>query len=401
MPSERDMQPISIFSAATREDPYPVYTMLREEHPVYREPVFGTYVLTRFKDVYDVLKDHGTFSSAQGISPGLQSTSGAMMTTMITSDPPRHTRLRALVNRSFTPRVLQSLEPWLVSLVDDILDGWESNRDIDVVETLTVPVPVAAIARLLGISAEDTERFKEWSDAVVGATDGGLPEESRKKIGDMMRYFAAEIAERRQSPRDDLVSTITFAEVDGERLTDLEMLSFCLLLLVAGNETTTNLLSNLLAVLSQRPDLWALLRREPERTQAAVDEALRHDSPVQMLFRSATTDVTLHGVQIQAGSRIAVAYGAANRDPREFQDPDDFSLERSLKQHVAFGYGIHYCLGAPLARLEARVVLDRLVARFDRITSGETAGQRVPSSILRGFQSLPLRFTREKESAQV
>ncbi|HMO95269.1 MAG TPA: cytochrome P450, partial [Tepidiformaceae bacterium] len=283
MPSERDMQPISIFSAATREDPYPVYTMLREEHPVYREPVFGTYVLTRFKDVYDVLKDHGTFSSAQGISPGLQSTSGAMMTTMITSDPPRHTRLRALVNRSFTPRVLQSLEPWLVSLVDDILDGWESNRDIDVVETLTVPVPVAAIARLLGISAEDTERFKEWSDAVVGATDGGLPEESRKKIGDMMRYFAAEIAERRQSPRDDLVSTITFAEVDGERLTDLEMLSFCLLLLVAGNETTTNLLSNLLAVLSQRPDLWALLRREPERTQAAVDEALRHDSPVQML----------------------------------------------------------------------------------------------------------------------
>ncbi len=394
MTTERETQPISVFGSAAREDPYPVYATLREEYPVYREPAYGTYVLTRFKDVYDVLKDHGRFSSALGISPGLQSNSGAMMTTMITSDPPRHTRLRALVNRSFTPRVLESLEPWLVTLVDDILDSWEAGRDIDVVHALTVPIPVAAIARLLGISAEDTERFKDWSDAVVGATDGGLPEESRQKIGDMMRYFAAEIAERRQAPRNDLVSTITFAEVDGERLTDLEMLGFCLLLLVAGNETTTNLLSNLLAVLAQKPDLWAALRDDPSRVSAAVDEALRFDSPVQMLFRSTTTDMNLHGVEIPAGSRVAVAYAAANRDPREFADPDEFSLDRDLKQHLAFGYGIHYCLGAPLARLEARVALERLIARFAKVAPGDSPGRRVPSSILRGFSSLPLRFSR-------
>jgi cytochrome P450 len=387
-------QEIRLFSGQAREDPYALYAQLREQSPVYREPEFGTYVLTRFADVYGALKDHATFSSSQGISPGLQSTSGALMTSMITTDPPRHSRLRALVNRSFTPRVLGNLEPWLSNLVDELLDAFADTEDVEVVRALTVPLPVMAIARVLGIPPEDRERFKEWSDAVVGATDRAIPEEEREKIREMMRYFAATIAARKESPQDDLVSTIAFAEVDGERLTDLEMLGFCLLLLIAGNETTTNLLSNVLHLLARRPDLWAQLREDPSRVRSAVEEGLRYDSPVQMLFRTTTGDIEMHGQTIPAGARVAVGYAAGNRDGREFSDPDEFRLDRGLLQHIAFGHGIHYCLGAPLARLEARVALERLTARFATITAGGGHPRRVPSAILRGFESLPLRFAK-------
>lgn len=389
MTTEREVR---LFGSEARHDPYPLYARLREEFPVYREPEFGTLVLSRFSDVYEALKDHATFSSAMGISPGLQSGSNPLMTTMITTDPPRHTRLRALVNRSFTPRVLANLEPWLRELVDQLIDQFARGDDVDVVSGLTVPLPVLAIARVLGIPEEDRERFKEWSDAVVGATDGAIPEEERIKIREMMSYFAATIAERKEQPRDDLVSTIVFAEVDGERLNDLEMLGFCILLLIAGNETTTNLLSNVLNVLAGRPDLWERLRSDSSAIGAAVEEGLRYESPVQMLFRTAVRDVELHGSAIPAGSRVAVAYAAANRDPREFAEPDEFRLDRGLGQHVAFGYGIHYCLGAPLARLEARVALERLTARFATVSHGVREPRRVPSTILRGFEFLPLKF---------
>lgn len=384
---------ISLFGGKSRLDPYPVYSWLRENQPVYLEPDFGTYALTRYEDVYGALRDHGTFSSAQGISPGLRSSSGAMLTTMIMTDPPRHTRLRALVSRAFTPRVLALLEPWLASLVDDLIDAFPDSGDIDAVAQLTVPLPVTAIARVMGIPEEDGSKFKAWSDAVVGATDGTIAEEARAKILEMMQYFGATIARRKAEPGDDLMSTIAFAEVDGERLTDPEMLGFCLLLLIAGNETTTNLLGNALSVLAARPDLWEALRANPARIPEAVEESLRFESPVQALFRTVTRDVELHGVPIPSGSKVAVCYAAANRDFREFPDPDDFRLDRGLLAHVAFGYGIHYCLGAPLARLEAKVALERLTSRFRSLSAGLGEKKRVSSSILRGFEYLPLRFS--------
>lgn len=385
--------PVSLFGAEARIDPYPLYSRVREEQPVYLEPDFGTYALTRYEDVYEVLKDHETYSSAQGISPGMRASSGAMLTTMIMMDPPRHSRLRALVIRSFTPRVLGLLEPWLVGLVDELIDAFPASGDVDVVSQLTVPLPVTAIARVMGIPEEDGARFKEWSDAVVGATDRMVAEEDRAKIFEMMQYFGATIARRKAEPGDDLMSTIAFAEVDGERLTDPEMLGFCLLLLIAGNETTTNLLGNALNLLAARPDLWSALRADPAKVPEAVEEALRYESPVQALFRTTTRDVELHGVQMPAGSKVAVCYAAANRDFREFPDPDDFRLDRGLLGHVAFGYGIHYCLGAPLARLEAKVALERLTARFGLVSAGAGEKKRVPSSILRGFEHLPLRFS--------
>lgn len=385
------MDRVSIFDEAARADPYPLYAQLRKASPVYLEPDFDTYVLTRFDDVYDALRDHSTYSSAQGIAPGLRGSGGMMTTTLITTDPPRHTRLRSLVNRAFTPRVLGTLEPWLVDVVDELLADMPTD-DVDIVEKLTVPLPVTAIARLLGVAAGDRDRFKRWSDAVVGVTDRGIENDAREQLAEMMQYFASEIAARKEAPLHDLLTTIVEAEIDGERLTDLEMLGFCLLLLVAGNETTTNLLSNLLHVLAGRPDLWQALRNDRSLVPGAIEEALRYDSPVQGLWRTTTRPVTLRDVPIPEGSRVMVCYAAANRDPDEFPDPEEFRLDRNLDLHVAFGYGIHYCLGAPLARLESKVALNALLDRYDELALGRTRGERLPTSILRGFKKLNLRL---------
>lgn len=384
---------ISVFDPAIRDNPYPTWRLLQSEMPVYKEPDFGTFVLTRFRDVYGVLRDHETFSSAQGIAPGIQNVSAgsSIMTTMITSDPPRHTRLRSLVNRAFTPRVLADLEPWLGTLVKQLVDDM-GTKDVDVVDALTVPLPVTAIARLMGIPEADRERFKDWSDAVVGVTDTGISGSRREKVAEMMGYFARTIAERREEPRGDLVSTIVLAEVDGQRLTDLELLGFCLLLLIAGNETTTNLLGNLLNILSTRPDLWTKLREDRSLVGPAIEEALRLDSPIQCLWRMTTKDVEFHGVPIPKDSWVMVSYAAANRDPDEFPNPEEFRLDRQLSQHVAFGFGIHYCLGAPLARLETKVALNELLDRYETMSPGASGAERFPSSLLRGFGTLHLDF---------
>lgn len=376
-----------IFTIASQLDPYPLYAQLREQAPVYLEPQFGTFVLTRFDDVYGALRDHATFSSAQGIAPGL-SEGGAVMATMITSDPPRHTRLRALVNSAFTPRMIAHLEPWMRQVVDELLDGVSGETDI--VEALTYPLPVMVIARLLGIPEEDHPKFKAWSDAVVGVTDFGIADSARDEIREMFAYFSGVIAERAHEPRNDLISAVVHAEIDGEKLNERELLGFCLLLLVAGNETTTNLLGNFLAVLSADQNLQETLRADRSLLPAAVEEALRFDSPVQALWRRTTRDVELHGVTIPAGQQVLMGYAAANRDPRAFPDPDTYRVDRNPARHLAFGYGIHYCLGAPLARAEARIAVDALLDRYQRLEPGATPGSRVPSSLLRGFGKLPM-----------
>jgi hypothetical protein len=383
------MVEVSLFSPEVLADPYPVYARLRREAPVYREPDAGSYVLTRFDDVYGVLRDHETFSSAKGIAPGMQSSPIPML---VMTDPPRHTRLRALVNKAFTPRVLAQLEPWLVEVVDSLLEEMPA-KDVDIVEALTVPLPVTAIARLLGIPETDRERFKRWSDAVVGVTDYGVGQDRQAQIGEMMQYFAVKIGERKAAPLQDVLSTIAHAEIDGEGLTDIEMLGFCLLLLVAGNETTTNLLSNMLNVLAGRPDLWERLRAEPGLVPNAVEEALRYDSPVQGLWRTTSRPVEMHGVEIPEGAKVMAGYAAANRDPEEFDNPDEFVPDRNFDLHMAFGYGIHYCLGAPLARLETKVAIEGLLKRYAAVSPGQSGGTRLPTAILRGFGSLHLALT--------
>lgn len=390
MPGDNQSE-IRLFTEETLGNPYAVYAQLRETAPVYREPQFGTYALTRFDDVYNVLRDHATFSSAQGIAPGL-SEGGAVMSTMITADPPRHTRLRALVNSAFTPRMIARLEPWMREVVEDLIR--EADGDVDIVDRLTYPLPVMVIARLMGIPESDHAQFKRWSDAVVGVTDFGVSESAKDEIREMFAYFSEIIAARREDAQQDLISAVVHAEIDGERLTDRELLGFCLLLLVAGNETTTNLLGNLLAIISTDVDIQGQLRDEPTKIQAAVEETLRYDSPVQALWRRTTKPVVLQGVDVPEGSGILVGFAAANRDWRAFPEPDTFKLDRGLSRHVAFGYGIHYCLGAPLARVEAKIAIEALLTNFPQIRAGSRPARRVPSHLLRGYAELPLELRR-------
>lgn len=378
--------PLEAFSTRVVNDPYPTYAWLRKNSPVHHNTAQNEWILSRFQDVYDALRNHKDFSSTalggQG-GPGFP---------LISDDPPRHTRLRSLVNRAFTPTVIRKLEPFVLSTCEEMLDAISSN-ETDIVHALTIPFPVIVIAKMMGIADKDRERFKLWSDALTGLLDGAAREGQGQVIMEMFPYFAKEIEKRRSDAMDDLIGAVANAEVEGERLSDQEIIGFCLLLLVAGNETTTNLLGNMLNVLAESPATWQRLRGEPGLAEMAVEETLRFDSPIQFIYRKAMRDIELHGERIPQGARVVVGFASANRDPENFDNPDEFSLDRDLKRHLAFGHGIHFCLGAPLARLEGRIALELMLARYDCIER-TAPGERLPSHLLRGFHHLPIRLGR-------
>lgn len=374
------MSKLVFFDQQQLDDPYPRYRFWREHHPIWRDASSGMWVLSRQQDVFDTLRDHTRFSS---------SAMGGMLP-LISDDPPRHTQLRGLVNRAFTTGMLKSMTPAIEevasALVGTMLDG-----EVDAVTALTTPLPVIVISRLMGIPEQRRDDFKRWSDALTGTLAGAMPMERRQDVAEMAAYFQGLITERRARPGEDLVSAIVNAEIDGTRLSDNDIVGFNILLLIAGNETTTNLLGNLLNVLVDRPDLWAELRANPQSIEAAIEEALRYDSPVQFLMREATTDVELHGQRIRKGERVIVVLGSANRDPAVYPDPDTFRLDREKARHHAFGYGIHFCIGAPLARLEARIALTALLRRAQTLGRGAGRAERVHSLLLRGFHHLHVR----------
>jgi hypothetical protein len=254
-----------------------------------------------------------------------------------------------------------------------------------------MPLPVKVIARLLGIPGEEYPTFKRWSDTFISALVSISLEERMQNTQEMVGYFGKMAAARRANGAEDLITALVQAEVDGESLEEWEILGFCLLLLIAGNETTTNLMSNILNILVDRPDLWQRLREDRSLVETVIEETLRYESPVQQLLRVATHDVEVSGVKISEGEMVAVFFAAANRDPQEFPNPDEFRLDRDLRNHVAFGMGIHYCLGAPLARAEARITLNAFLDRFPGLKRGQApAVRQTASPIIFGFQQLPL-----------
>ncbi len=382
---------VDVFTREHQEDPYPAYDWLRRNAPVYREPRFGGYLLTRYADVYGALRDHDTYSSAMGVSPRPVGGSSMGNLAIVTSDPPRHTHLRQLVNRAFTPRVVAAMRAHIEEIVRGLLDevDGDGGAEFDFVQRLSTPLPVIVIAELLGVPAERRKDFKRWSDALVGSFDQEVLTFS-PDVAEMIAYFASAYAERRTTPTADLLSALLAAEIEGEKLNDGELMSFAVILLVAGNETTTNLLGNLVNILVDRPDLWAAMREDGACVPAAVEEVLRFDSPVQLLARGLKRDVELHGTTMAAGSKVLVSFGSANRDADEWPEADDFRLDRNLSRHVAFGHGIHYCLGAPLARMEAEVAISAIIARYGALERGSAAGQRLHSTVIRGFEHLPV-----------
>ena len=380
-----------VFSDSFREDPYPVYAALRESRPVYREPRYGGYLLTRFDDVLAALTDAATFSSAQGPGP-MPSSSLSSAAALPATDPPHHDQLRALVNKGFTPRRVAASEPQILEttrrLVDDLDD------EFDLVSSLSIPLPVVVIAEMLGVESERLPDFRKWSDAFVGLLESPPTPELMDAAQGLLGYFGALAEERRREPKEDLISAIVHAEIDGRRLEQSELDGFWIILLVAGNETTTNLISNQLRILSERPDLWKRLRDDRSLVSAAVEETVRFDCPVQNLGRQTTREVEISGMTIPEDSRVIVSYGAANRDPAAFEAAEEYRPERSERRHMGFGQGVHFCLGAGLARLEGRIALNALLDRYETIEPGSGAPVRLQSSVIRGFESLPLRGTR-------
>jgi cytochrome P450 len=356
---------------------------------VYREPRYGAWLLTRFDDVDAALRDHETWRSGAGPAPMPMPGGGPPLPLLAATDPPQHDQLRGLVSRAFTPRRVAAARPRIIAFAKRIVDELPEG-EFDVVERLSIPLPVAVIAEILGVDASHQDDFRRWSDATVGLMEGPPAPDKLAATGELVAHFRELAALRRKAPRDDLISDLLAAEIDGRRLSEAELDAFFVMLLVAGNETTTNLISNQLHVFAGRPDLWKACREDRSLVPIALEETLRFDSPVQNLGREATRDVDLHGVRIPKGDRLVVSFGAANRDPAVFEAPDEYRLDRGECRHLAFGQGRHFCLGTGLARLEGRVALDTLLDRFAEIEPGGTP-QRLHSTVIRGFESLPLR----------
>jgi len=397
------------FAPDVIDDPYPHYARLRDEAPVCRIEADNLWMVTRYDDVAAVLHDPATYSSEQGMGELMSGKVGRnrvrasdllgldlrAMRVLIATDPPDHTRLRRLLSRAFTPRAITELEPHLretcESLVEDLLAAADRGEG-DLVAQLAFPFPVIVIAELLGIPPERRDDFKRWSDALVGALSGNWnPVEAQQTLTEMFLYLADVVERRRREPGDDLISRLVAGSDpdDPDSLSSIEITLFAVLLLVAGNETTTNLLGNGAAALAAHPDQARLLHDQPDLLPAAIEEILRWDGPIQGLFRGTTRPVTLAGVDLPAGAMLLVSFAAANRDSRHFPDADRFDIRRRPTDHLAFGHGIHYCLGASLARLEARLVGETLLARDARLEPLPGAS-RVESSLLRGFTRFPV-----------
>jgi cytochrome P450 len=416
------------FCDAQRDDPYPAYARLRRHGPVTQVEKTGAYVVARHADVSFVLRHPELFSSSamqammtRPVASGFVASGGALPAaqasrlatklkampialgdvmgarSLIASDPPSHGPLRGLVNRGFTPRRIAALEERVRAIARKALDELEGERELDLVSRFFVPLPVTVIAELLGVEAERSADFKRWSDTLVAGATGGAgaqrPEALLEDIAELTTYMAGAIAERRRRAREDLISTLIRAEDGGAGLSPAEVVMFTLLLLVAGNETTTNLLGNTLLALHAHPEELAHVRRDPRRIPALVEEALRYDGPIQFLFRQAREDVELAGVRIPAGATVIPLLGSANRDAAVFPEPDRFDVARSTQGHLAFGVGIHFCLGASLARLEARVALEELLARYAGFEPLAPRVEYVDSYLVRGPKRLPVRLS--------
>jgi cytochrome P450 len=373
-------------------DPFPAYARLRAEAPVARNAKVGFWVLSKHADVLAASTDPSTFCSRQGILLLEIGADYASPPTMMHTDPPEHTRYRALAQPGFTPSLIRSLEPAVRVRARALLAEIEPEVPRDVVAPVTLPFPLQIIAELLGIPEEEWPRFHRWSEAVIpGATD--WPEDERQSLqAEMVTYLVGEAKARRDAPRDDLVSALAAAEVEGEHLSDDELAMFLVQLLVAGNETSRNMLSGGLVALADHPDQWQALRDDRRLVAPAVEEFLRWTTPVVYFMRTATRDVDVRGERIGPGEPVVLLYASANRDDDQFgPSADRFDVARSPNHHMAFGFGPHFCIGAALARLEGRVLLEELL---DRFTSVERAGpvERTASPVIAGIQRAPLVF---------
>lgn len=394
-------------SAGSLENPYPIYDLLRTVRPTLPIPMpenagSSAWLLTRYDDVHLVLSDR-RFSADRMNSPLIRNNldrlpdflrqSAEGLRNLLTLDPPDHTRIRKLVNKAFTPKRIEALRGHIESITENLLDDLKSNRSFDLIHEVAEPLPAVVIAELLGVPARDHRQFRNWSSALIQAL--GSPDAKHRKAATeagqhLFAYLSKIIEERRKEPRDDLISAMLEAQEEKDALTDLELLATSNLLLIAGHETTTHLIGNGVLNLLREPSAWERLCREPQMMNSAVEELLRFDGPVQATLRVAREDVEISEKVIPKGALVVASIGAANRDPAIFEDPGRLCLDRHPNPHLGFGFSTHFCLGAPLARLETEVVLRALTQRFPHLSLADENPKYRENPILRGLTKLEL-----------
>jgi cytochrome P450 len=382
------------YAYAFHEDPYPMYAQLRSQAPVYHNEEMGFWALSRHADVLEGLKSWQAFTSTHGVSldPSASGEAARIAMSFLALDPPRHTRMRNLVSRGFTPRRVAEMERRIRELSVEHLDRLVGSGGFDVIEDFAGKLPMDVISEMLGVPAADRADLRTWADLLVHREEGmqDVPREGVVAFGKIRGYFKALVDERRSAPGDDLLSALRAAEIDGERLDDDELLSFCNLMIVAGNETTTKLLANALYWLWRNPEQRALVRDDPGRIPQWVEETLRYDNSSQIIARVTTEDVELRDSKIPKGERVLLLIGSANRDEDVFEHADRYDILRDTTQMLSFGKGTHFCMGAALARLEARVAFEEWWPRFSNYEIRPEGAERVHSVNVRGFARLPV-----------
>lgn len=371
-------------------DPTPEYAWLRANAPVYHDERSGLWGLSRHEDVVWAERHPDLLSSANGSRPKTPANPS-----MIDSDDPRHARQRRLVYKGFTPKRVAEHEAHVRAITTELLDAVAHKGRCDFVRDVAAPLPMVLIAEMLGVRPEDREVLQRWSDVLISGADGpeNVTDEVLQNAVEFYEYADAVIAARREEPRDDLISILVHAEVDGERLSRDELLGESLLLLIGGNETTRNVISGGMLALIEHPEQRQRLLDDPSLIPTAVEECLRWVTPILNMARTATSDVDVRGVTIPAGDEVLLMYGSANRDEAVFTEPDRFDVSREPNPHIAFGFGAHFCLGASLARLETRVMFEEVLRGMPdmRLAPGAEV-RRTPSSFIRGISSMPVEF---------
>jgi cytochrome P450 len=396
---------INYFSPEMRRNPYPFFAQMRRVSPLLHVESHDLWMIFDYENVKRALNDPEAFNSRSS-PPG---SPGPPPEWLVFFDPPRHTKLRALISRGFTPRAIANLEPRIRELSRQLLDEHVEHGEMDLAGDYSVPLALMVIAEMIGIPLADRPRFKRWSDATLNLADtvsGDFfeAEQAGREYGavaaEMSAYVAGLLEERRARPMDDLLSRLVHAEVDGERLTPAELLGFFTLLLVAGNETTANLVNNAILCFIEHPDQLARVKAAPDLLPSAIEEVLRYRSPFQAVFRTTRCAIEMHRQVIPPGQLVLPMIGAANRDPQHFPDAERFDVTRDPNPHIAFGHGIHFCLGAPLARLEARIALTDLLGRLRglELAGDEPCEPRKAFHVL-GPSRLPIRFERGRRMA--
>ncbi|HEY7420060.1 MAG TPA: cytochrome P450 [Ktedonobacteraceae bacterium] len=388
---QRRVETFADFLPRSPEDIPPVYAwfeQMRAGQPVYHTEQFPVWQVFRYADVQAVITDYSNFSSQDTFE-------GFLQDTLVAKDPPDHRKLRNLVNLAFTPRAVARLSEHVTQITQELLDAVKAAGTMDVVSDVAFPLPAKIIAELLGVPAADWDIFRRWALFSGGANQnsseqtGRSPQNMRQEMGS---YFLRLLEARRRNPREDLITALSFAEIDGERLSEHELVSFCFLLLAAGQETTKNLIANTILCLTDHPDSLARLQQEPELMPAAIEEVLRYLPPVWFLFRRTIQEVELGGQRIPAGQTVLAWTASANRDAAQFLEPDRFNIEREPNRHFAFGHGIHFCVGAPLARLEARIALPMMLEQLRDLKRVEGVPINIRTGLVFVIRNLPVTF---------